>query len=86
MLRIKVKPIREGSHPSEIVVAVETADGKHERLVVDKRSLIDDTLGVGYPVGGDRDRLLIELPRETLSGRWRVWVSRETVVEAEAVA
>jgi hypothetical protein len=40
VLRLKVKKVRgEGSHPSELVVAIETADGEQERLVIDKRSL-----------------------------------------------
>lgn len=80
MLRVKIQRIREGQHPSEMVVAVTTADGEREELIVDRRSLRDDTLGVGYPVGTDKNRLLIELPRETLRGLWRVWVSSDSIV------
>jgi len=82
MLRLKVKKIREGLHPSEMVVAVNTTSGREE-LVVDSRSLKDDSLSVGYPVGSNADHLLVELPRETMRGAWRVWVPRaETVQEA----
>lgn len=84
MARIKVRQVGNGLHPSEVVVEVRAAEGERERLVVDRRSLRDDTLGVGYPVGQDHDRLLVELPRETQRGLWRVWVSPELVVEDAA--
>jgi hypothetical protein len=83
MLRLKVKRIRQGLHPSEMVVAVDTADGREE-LVVDARSLKDDSLSVGYPIGSDDDHLLIELPRETMRGAWRVWVPRTATVQETA--
>ncbi len=81
MLRVKIKTIGEGQHPSEAVVAVTTSDGKREELIVDKRSIERDTLRVGYPIRDEGKRLLIELPRETLSGSWRVWVNREALKE-----
>lgn len=86
MLRVKVRPIRDGLHPNEVVVAFDTAEGTQETLVVDRRSLRSDTIRVGYPVGSDQTnrRLLIELPRETMRGQWRVWVSSDSVVKDEA--
>ncbi|MGO1076727.1 hypothetical protein [Inquilinus sp. CA228] len=86
MMRVKVETIRQGQHPSELVVALTTADGHREELIVDQRSIKNDTLGVGYPIGKEKNRLLIELPRETLRGLWRVWVSSDTIVNQEAVA
>lgn len=65
MLRVKVRRIRDGLHPNEVVVGFDTPDGTQETLVVDRRSLrSDDTLRVGYPVGSDQAnrRLLVELP------------------------
>jgi hypothetical protein len=84
MFRIKIQRVGQGSHPSEVVVAVTTADGAREELVVDDRSLRNDTLGVGFPVGRQDDRWLVELPRETLRGLWRVWVRQDAIVEANA--
>jgi hypothetical protein len=81
MSRVRVREVGQGLHPSEVVVEVVTADGTSERLVVDRRSLRDDTLGVGYPLAKERDRLLIELPRETTEGLWRVWVGQDKIVE-----
>lgn len=84
MARIKVQEVGKGLHPSEVVVEVRTADGDLEKLVVDRRSLEAGTLNVGYPVGWERDRFLVELPRETLRGLWRIWVKADTLVEEAA--
>jgi hypothetical protein len=84
MAQIKVDEVRKGQHPSEVVVAVKTADGSSERVIVDRRSIRDGMLEIGYPVGYDRDRLLIELPRESVRGVWRVWVPRDAVTQKAA--
>jgi hypothetical protein len=81
MSRVKVRRVGEGLHPSEVVVEITTADGARERLVVDKRSLRDDTLGIGYPLSKQKDNVLVELPRETTEGLWRVWVKKDEVLE-----
>ncbi len=85
MDRVRVNRVREGLHPSEVVVSVATADGTIEKLVVDYRSIEDDTIGVGYPVGKRDGNLLVELPRETSRGFWRVWVKPDNVIQ-ESVA
>jgi len=84
MPRIRIERLGEGQHPSEILVAVRTADGTLEKVVVDRRSIRDDTLEVGYPVGEKGTDLLVELPRESVRGRWRVWVPREVFSEEAA--
>jgi hypothetical protein len=86
MLRVKVREIRDGLHQNEVVVGFDSAEGTQESLVVDRRSLRGDTISVGYPVGSDQSngRLLVELPRETTRGQWRVWVSSDSVVKDEA--
>lgn len=78
-MRLKVTTIGDGQHPSESVVMLETADGESEELIVDKRSIRSNTLRIGYPISIEGDRLLVELPRETLRGSWRVWVNRDLV-------
>lgn len=74
-MRLKVKEVGTGNHPSEVVVSVNTIEGE-EQLVVHKRSIEDQTLDIGYPIADHQSKLLVELPRETLSGAWRVWVPR----------
>ncbi len=81
MYRVKVRTVGDGQHPSEAVVSVTTAEGKQEELIVDKRSLEQSTQGgstlrVGYPLKSESGQFLIELPRETMRGTWRVWVKK----------
>lgn len=75
MMHLKVQRLGEGLHPSEMVVTVATKDGPEE-LVVDPHSLQGDSLEIGYPVGRDGELLLVELPRQTARGAWRVWVQQ----------
>lgn len=78
-MRLKVKKISAGLHPSEVVVEINNGA---ERLVVASRALKDNTIDVGAPLArksaGD---LLIELPREAMSGRSRIWVKKADLVE-----
>ena len=78
-MRVRIEEMGAGQHPSEKVVKIETIEGP-EQLVVDKRSIQDQSLDVGFPVGQNNGHLLVELPRETFRGAWRVWVNREIVV------
>jgi hypothetical protein len=79
-MRVKVDEVGKGLHSSEVVVQIETAEGEPQRLVVDRRSIVDGTIEVGYPVRRDNGHYLIELPRETIDGSWRVWVSKDVLV------
>jgi hypothetical protein len=74
MARVKVKVLGEGQHPSEVVVAIQTSDGKVEETIVDCRSIEENTIDIGYPIGKDGNIYLVELPREAFNGSWRVWV------------
>lgn len=79
-MRLKVHEIGPGLHPSEVVVELRTATGP-ERVAVDRKSLHDGTLFVGWrPLAEKRGQWLIELPRETMSGTWRVWVKHSEIV------
>ena len=82
MMRLKVEEVGKGLHPSEAVVAVQTVDGV-ERLVVSKRSIQQGSIFIGWPLGKEGKAVLVELPRETQSGAWRVWVPRDRVFDEE---
>jgi hypothetical protein len=82
MMRLKVEKISEGLHPSEAIVSVRTSSGS-ERVVVSSRSIEGDTIPVGWPLGKTEQLTLIELPRETETGAWRVWVPSGELIEAE---
>jgi hypothetical protein len=80
MLRIDVDQVDEGLHPSEKVVTFQTADGEREEIAVDQ-SFVDGLSLSVYPIERVSDRLLVELPRETARGQWRVWISNSAVLE-----
>lgn len=84
MMRVKVKRLGEGLHPSELFVSVETRDGPQD-LAVDPSSIHGSSVSVGWPVGREGGYLLVELPRPTSDGARRVWVSKgELVMEKSA--
>jgi len=85
MMRLKVEQLGAGLHPSEVVVAITLADGRKERLVVSRRSISDGSISIGWPITEEGDRVLVELPRETQTGAWRVWVNRNQLVEEERI-
>jgi hypothetical protein len=87
MKRLKIIQLRRGLHPSEVIIAVELAEGPREELIVDKRSIYKDSVRIGYPIAeNDKNHLLVELPRETFRGTKRVWVPEKSVVPDEAAA
>jgi hypothetical protein len=79
MMRLKVKRLGEGLHPSEIFVSVETRDGPQD-LAVDPHSVQGSSLTVGWPVGQEGSFLLVELPRPTSVGSRRVWVPKDELI------
>ncbi len=83
MYRLRVQTVREGLHPTEVVISVNTVKGL-VNLVIDKESLIEELIEVGYPVARREGQMLVELPRETTSGQWRVWVEDDAVEEVSA--
>ncbi len=73
MMKLRVTTVGDGLHHSEVVVSVATNEGS-QNLVIDKRSLQDGSIHIGYPIKQDQNAYLVELPRETSNGSWRVWV------------
>ncbi len=76
-MRIKITKREEGSIPSETVVTILTTRGPEE-VVVHATQASAASVEAGY-IGEKDDQVLVELPRETLSGRWRVWVPKTAV-------
>lgn len=85
MPRITVEQVEDGLHPSEVVVTIRTAEGRTEEVAVD-RQLVEHGAMRAYPVSSGQDRVLVELPRETLSGAWRVWMPKASVLGMEEMA
>ena len=65
MKRVRVRILGPGFHPNELLVAVLTEDGSEEKLVVDRRSIAEESISIGYPVDYSENSYLVELPRES---------------------
>lgn len=76
---VRFLKIAEGPGPSEMLVGVLTVDGLREEVVISKRQVEDGRIDVGSALIEEGDRCLVELPRESMSGRWRLWVPRSEV-------
>jgi hypothetical protein len=81
MMHLKVEETGKSLHPSEAAIVV-TIEGP-ERLVVSRRSIKNGTVEVGWPLGENDNAVLVELPRETQTGAWRVWVSKDQLIDIE---
>ena len=82
MMNLMIEEVGKGLHPNETVVSVKTANGV-ERLVMPRQAIVGDTIQVGYPIKVRGDDFLIELPGETQSGAWRVWINKRQFAEQE---
>ena len=67
--------------PAEAVVEIATRDGSEE-VVIQRRFVKAGMLEVGNVLTRDGKFSLVELPRETTSGKWRIWVPQDEVTEA----
>lgn len=80
-MRLHVMELWPASERIESTVKVETTEGP-VNVVVDRRSIVDGTVNVHYPVAIDADgNRLVELPREAVNGCWRVWVDKTQLSE-----
>jgi hypothetical protein len=77
-MRIKFNNRRDGPIPSETVVTIPTVSGT-EDVIVHQSQVDASTVEVGFIREKEDGSLLIELPRETMSGRWRVSVPRSAL-------
>lgn len=81
MLLLKCDILATGPGPSEKVVGIKTTDGDEEIVLHTSALVNQDKFEVGV-LGYEKDRALIELPRESASGRWRVWVPAASLLTA----
>ena len=76
-MRVRTAEQIAGPIPSERVVTIQTARGI-EQMIVHASQVDASGVEIGV-VARKGNEILIELPRETLSGRWRLWVPRSAV-------
>lgn len=67
-----------GLRPEEKIARIQAADGGLDEISVSIENLHDNNLEVSE-IGRSEGRVLVELPRESVSGRWRVWVKESSV-------
>lgn len=79
-MKVKCEAVTPGSGPSETVVAIKTAAGYAEEVVVHS-SLVERNEVSVSPLSRDDENhsVLIQLPQESVEGNWRIWVP-DTIV------
>jgi hypothetical protein len=76
-MKLKVQEVGKGFYPQEVLVEIRSAAGA-KKMLIDKRALLSGNyVTVGSPIDDRDDNFLVELPRETVVGEWRVWVPRD---------
>jgi hypothetical protein len=70
--------IQPGLIESEKVAIIPTAEGGEEEVIVSSRVASQNAIRAAE-VGRQGEKVLIELPRESTTGRWRLWVPAANV-------
>jgi len=70
--------IIKGVTPNTRIARVRAADGAYDEVVVSAKNLKGKRL-LAWEIGRRDDAVLVELPRESVSGRWRMWVKASSV-------
>lgn len=78
MYRVKFEQISNGRVASERIACLLTADGVEEEVIIAPEYIEGDCVLLP-PVAEEQGRMLFELPQESASGRWRLWISTEKV-------
>lgn len=87
MQMVRTDNVSDGLHPSEVAVSIKDASGRIETIFMDRKQLVDGHyVPVGFPVGRDGSNVLVELPRETMRGSWRIWVPDSAITEGAEAA
>jgi hypothetical protein len=68
----------DGLMPSEKIAIIQGADGRTDEVSVSAQSITGNQL-MASEIGRRDDKVLIELPRESASGRWRMWVNASSI-------
>ena len=77
MCRIKCG-VEDGLFPTEKIARIETYSGECEEVSVLSELIVNNTVAAELVTHND-EKALIELPQESTSGKWRVWVKMDNV-------
>ncbi len=82
-MHIRCYDLGPGPGPSERIVRIETFgdDGEvgSEEVVVDEGFLQNSELVIRRVVERRHNKALVELPQESATGRWRLWVKESAL-------
>jgi len=78
MCRVKAKIVR-GANKSERIAYITTAEGIHAEVLLSTAQTGSNHV-LAAEIGRDKNNVLIELPQETSSGDWRVWVNKNQIL------
>lgn len=78
MCRVKAKVIR-GANQSERIAYIKTAEGIRAEVLLSAAQTGSNHVVVAE-IARDNNNVLIELPQETSSGNWRVWVKKSQLL------
>jgi hypothetical protein len=78
MSRVKAKIVR-GAIGSERIAYITTAEGVCAEVVLSAAQTGTNHI-LAAEVARDNNNVLIELPQETSSGYWRVWVDKNQIL------
>ena len=84
-MRLRCSVLSYGPGPSEAIVEIKTTDGRVE-VVVDEGFIQNGELMLRRVVERSKKKALVELPQESTTGRWRVWVNEFCFNRGLAVA
>jgi len=79
MIKVSTNSVEDGLMPTERIARFEVAGGQIEEVSVSVRDISPDNRLIASEIGRQGERVLVELPRESASGRWRVWVNAAAV-------
>lgn len=78
MCRVRAK-VKGGAIKGEKVAFIKAAEGRIVEV-----SIASSQAGKGYvqafEVSRDKDKVLVELPRESATGDWRMWVDKHEIL------
>lgn len=84
MVKVSTSSVLNGLVPAEKVARIVMAGGEIEEVSVSAEDISSDNQLLAYFIGKDGGRVLVELPRESASGRWRLWVDANAVTSVKA--
>ena len=80
MCRVKAR-VKQGAIKSERVAYIKTARGISAEVILSAAQTGHNHIQAAE-IARDKNDVLIELPQETSSGHWRVWVNKNQILSA----